>query len=201
VGGEARRRIAVALGVLGTVGIAIAAAAVGVRAYISEAGVPESGHSALYRWSVLAVAVSAAFTATLGLPRLTAVILAVGAPALAVSAAITCTKGCPLPPNEATTPSDLIHAAASSFGIALCALAMVTLAMRPGTSGRRNQMRLVSLVAVALAWPLLVATVIGIAVVRHSAFTGIVERLGVAVCLVWLISTAGLSGRTSAAER
>lgn len=192
--GEVRRGVAVGLGVLGTAGIVFAVAGKSLGTYISEAGVPGSGHSLLYRASVLAIAVTAALTATLGLPRLTAVTLAAAAPAVAVSGAVTCTDGCPLPPKDPTTLPDLIHAAASIAGVGLCALAMAALALRSGNSGRSHGLRQVSVVAAVFAWPLLIATGIGIGLLGHSVFTGAAERLAVAVCLAWLILAAALSG-------
>lgn len=189
-----RRGVAVGLGVLGTAGIVIAVAEAGVATYVSEASVAGNRYSPLYRASVLAVAITAALTATLGLPRLTTVILAAAAPTVAVSAAVVCTEGCPLPPHATATPSDLIHASASSSGVGLCALAMATLAWRPREPAGLRQ---VSLIAVALAWPLLIATAVGIVVAGRGVLTGVAERLAVVVCLIWLILTAALSGRTA----
>jgi hypothetical protein len=214
----------VALGVLGAVGLAVAVGGTGLANYVSESGVPGSGHSVLYRASVLAVAACAALTATLGLPRLTAIVLAAAAPMIGLSAAVTCTEGCPLPPYEESTPSDLIHAAGSIAGVGLCALAMATLAFAPAGRGLapRNihlsprssrlsppssrfsapgsgRMRSASLIAVAVGWPLLLATAVGIAVVGRSAYTGSVERLSLAVCLVWLVTVAALSRSDAAA--
>lgn len=196
----ARRGVAVGLGILGAAGIAIAVSEAGVATYVSEAGAAGNGHSPLYRVSVLAIAVTTALTATLGLPRLTAVMLAVAAPAVALSAAVTCTKGCPLPPHSPAQPSVLIHAAASAAGIGLCAVAMITLAMRPRETGRPARLQRVSLVAAALAWPLLIATAFGVAVTGRSVFSGVAERLAIAVCLTWLILIAALAGRVTTVD-
>lgn len=181
------QRAAVLLGLLGVAGLLVTVAP-GGSGYVSEAGVPGTAYSWLYRAAVLAIAATAALLAVV-LPVLWVRLpLAAAVPAIAVSGTVTCTAGCPLPPYEPTTPADLIHAGGSILGVGLCALAM--LAAARWESGRT---RSVSLIAVAVGWPLLAATAIGIAAAGRGAFTGAVERLSLAVCLLWLIAVAVLA--------
>jgi hypothetical protein len=189
--------VAALLGLLATVGLIISQLHGGPLGYVSEAGVPGLRFADLYRASVLAIAVMAALLGYALWPAAgdrpgppgwaAAALLATAAPMVAISAAVTCSEGCPLPPYEPTTTTDLVHAVASIIGVGCCALAMLVLAWRS-----EEPLRRVSRWAVALAWPVLVTTAVGILVVGRGAFTGLLERIGLAACIGWLVVVAGI---------
>jgi hypothetical protein len=174
-------------GLLAIIGLAVSVAPSGVDGYVSEAGVPGSGLEQLYRLSVLAVAGSAALlAAALRSPHaLAALALTIAAPAIGLSAVVSCTPGCPLPPYEPTTPADLAHAAGSLIGVTFCALAMLALARQ--STGR---LRRLSIAAIALSWPFLIATGAAIVFIGRGPITGTLERIGLTTCLLWIVTTA-----------
>jgi hypothetical protein len=175
------------VGLLAVIGLMVSVAPSGIDGYVSEAGVAGSPNAQLYRLSVLAIAGSAALlAATLRRPyALAALALAVAAPAIGLSAAVSCTPGCPLPPYEPTTAADLVHAAGSLIGVAFCALAMLALLWRS-----HGRLRRLCLLAVATGWPLLIATAISILAIGRSPITGALERAGLTICLLWIVTTA-----------
>lgn len=178
---------ALLIGSAAVAGIAVSSSAGGVGGYVSETGVPGHPYAQLYRQSVLGIAVTAAAVAGLlwSRCRWAALALLAAAPAVAVSGAVSCTDGCPLPPYAATTARDLGHAAASVIGVGCCALAMLAAAWLAS-----GWLRHASRIAVAAGWPLLIATAAGILAVGRGTFTGLTERLGLAVCVGWLLAVA-----------
>ena len=188
--------VAAVLGLVCAIALVLAVGSSTVGGYVSENGVAGSPHAALYRTGVLGIAIVAALLAIVlrKAQALAALPLAIAAPLITVSGAVSCTAGCPLPPYEPTTPADLVHAIASVLGVGCCALAMLALAWR-GT----GPSRLVSRFAVATGFPLLAATAVGIAAVGRGSLTGVMERLGLTVCALWLITIGALhaaAGRT-----
>lgn len=181
--------IATVLAVAAAVAITAAAVHVPLSGYVSEAGAVGSAYAGLYRAGVVTLAAATALlAASIGRSAVWVTVpVVLAAPAIVVSGSVRCTPGCPLPPYEPTTAADVVHAVGSIAGVGLCALAMLAVAYADmGVLSR------ISRYAVAVGWPLLVATAVGLAAVGHSVFTGTAERLGLAVCLVWLIAVAGL---------
>lgn len=189
--------LAAALAGFALIGLFIATGAFSVAAgYVSESGVAGTPHAGLYRLSVLAVAGAAGLLAWLLRHTVwsAATLLGAATPLVALSAAVSCTTGCPLPPYEQTTGTDLAHAAASLAGVACCALAMLQLA-RLAAPGR---LRSVTRLALAVCWPPLVGTAVLILLVGRGPVTGQVERFALAACIAWLIATAALLIRGAA---
>jgi hypothetical protein len=200
--------LAMLLGLLAGVGLIISQVAAGLAGYVSEAGVPGGRFALLYQLSVFAIAATAGLLAFALWPPTrprwgwellrhgwtAAALLAVAAPMVAVSGAVTCTDGCPLPPYEPTTATDLVHAGASVIGVGCCALAMLVLA-----GWGAGRLRTVSIVAVLVGWPVLLATAIGIVAVGRGSFTALLERIGLAACIGWLVAIAAVLTRPNPA--
>jgi hypothetical protein len=179
--------IAAVLALAAAVAITTAAAHLPLSSYVSEAGASGSPYGDLYRAGILTVAAVAGLLAAVFGRRAASVALplALAVPAIAVSGSVRCTPGCPLPPYEPTTTADVVHAVGSIAGVGLCALAMLALAYTG-----RGTLRRISRCAVAVGWPLLAATAVGLAAVGRSLFTGTAERLALLVCLGWLVAVA-----------
>jgi hypothetical protein len=196
--------LAMPVGLLAGAGLIISQLPRGLSGYVSEAGVPGSSLSGLYQLSVLGIAATAGLLGYVLWPTsrqhgrwwrgrrawAPAALLVTAAPMVAVSATVTCTTGCPLPPYEPTTPTDLVHAVASIIGVGCCALAMAALAWQA-----EGRLRTVSMVAVLAGWPVMLGTAIGIAAIGRGPLTALLERLGLAVCVGWLVSVAAILRR------
>jgi hypothetical protein len=181
------RHFSAVLGLLATGGLFFSVLSLPIGSYVSEAGVADSSHFVLYRASVIAAGVSAAALAA-GLLRkyaLAAFALFTAAPAIIGSAVVACTPGCPLPPHEATTARDLVHAAASTIGVGCCALAMLALARAASGPLRR-----LSWVAVLAGWPVLLATAIWMVAFGRGLGTGLLERIALLACLAWIVAVS-----------
>ncbi|MET8232290.1 DUF998 domain-containing protein [Micromonospora sp. NPDC005298] len=196
IGGDVARRVAasVAAGctLAGAVAVIVAVLAgpgPGLTGYVSEAGIAGSGHAATYRIGVLALA-GALLLIAAALPpgiRVASALLAVGAVCTAVSGAVTCSAGCPLPPFEETTVADLVHGGASIAATAAVVLSMVALAVS-GAAGRT--VRRLGAWAAVLALPLCAAVGLGMLVVGRGALVGVLERLVLALAVLWGVATA-----------
>ncbi|HZN19776.1 MAG TPA: DUF998 domain-containing protein [Micromonosporaceae bacterium] len=175
-------------------GLAVATGSVGLAAYVSEAGVPGAGYAGLYRASVLGIAGALALLAYALSPRpglATGTRLGSGVAGFAamlslVSAAAPCSPGCPLPPHETPTPTDLVHAGASVAGLALTALVMLVLTVHAGDP----LIRRISAVGAAVAVPLLAAAGLSILLAGRGLVTGLLERVALVACVGWLVATA-----------
>lgn len=180
------------LGCFAVLGLVLSVWPLGFESYVSEGGVPGTRRATLYTFSVLSIAASAGLLAWAyrKAAPLAALALVVAAPAIALSAAVPCTQGCPLPPYEESTASDLVHAAGSMAGVGACALAMLALAWQSAGGTRR-----LSVVALAIGWPLLLGTAISILATGRDVVTGTLERLGLAVCLLWIIAVSAVQKR------
>jgi hypothetical protein len=193
--------LAMPVGLVAGAGLVITQLPRGLSGYVSEAGVPGSPFATFYQLSVLGIAVTAGLLGYALWPldrrqpgawwrdrrSWAAALLAAAAPMVAVSATVSCTEGCPLPPYEPTTLTDLVHAVSSIVGVGCCALAMAAVAWQ--SAGR---LRAVSIVAVLAGWPVMLGTAIGIAAVGRGALTALLERLGLAVCVGWLVAIAAV---------
>ncbi|WP_420118810.1 DUF998 domain-containing protein [Micromonospora sp.] len=164
------------------------------RGYVSEAGVSDSAFASTYRMGVFALAaallsLAAALPVTL---RLAAGLLRAGAAGTVVSGAVTCSAGCPLPPFEAATPADLVHAGASIVAAGVTVLAMLVVGfLRPATPGLRRVAR----VAGVLALPVAGAVALGLLTVGRGDLVAGLERVLLVVCAGWGLCTALLLAR------
>ncbi|MGC9665467.1 DUF998 domain-containing protein [Planosporangium sp. 12N6] len=175
--------------VAGAAGLAVATGGYArVAGYVSESGVTGAPRAGLYRWSVICVGCAVALLAVVlrGSSRPAATLLAGAAPCAIVSSVVRCTRGCPLPPYEAPTAADLVHAGASIAGLLLLGGAMLVLA-RPGVDG---PVRRVGRGGLTVAVPLLAAAGMSMAVAGRGAATGVLERVALAAALGWLVAVA-----------
>jgi hypothetical protein len=102
----------------------------------------------------------------------------------ALSATFTCTAGCPLPPYEATTAADLLHAAVSILAIGAVALAMLAVA----AWGRDPSLRRVSRVGAVVVLPLVTAVGIALLAVGRGQITGVLERVVLVGVTAWTLA-------------
>jgi hypothetical protein len=130
--------------------------------------------------------------------------LAAAAPFAVTSAAVPCSPGCPLPPYESPSHSDIVHALASIGGLGLAAGAMLLLAFGaavdaeqdPWASRDRSRLRSASRVSAGLLVPLLAATGLAMLVTGRGLLAGVLERAALVVALCWLgIAAATLTTR------
>jgi hypothetical protein len=202
----ARRLTTRTLAVLSAVGAAVAGgtfivavlATQGVwyAGYVSEAGVAGQPYRLAYRLGLfglgaalvlLAGALRSSAATFRSLVGLTAAVLLIGGMLAGVSGSVSCSPGCPLPPYETPTTGDLVHAATSVLGVALCALAVLLLAFdRVDTASRR--------LARIAAGPVIAAGVLnvyGLAFVGRGYLTGIAERIMLLLVIAWCVAAAG----------
>lgn len=161
----------------------------GITGYVSEAGIADSGHAGTYRIGILALAGALLLIGAALPPGVWAApgLLAAGAVFTALSGAVTCSDGCPLPPFERATTADLVHGGASIAATAAVVLAMITLAV----SGPVGPMvRRLAGVAAALTLPLSAAVGLGMLVVGRGTVVGVLERLVLALAVLWGLVTA-----------
>ncbi|WP_328849498.1 DUF998 domain-containing protein [Micromonospora zamorensis] len=162
----------------------------GLTGYVSEAGIAGSGHATTYRIGILALAAALLLVGAALPPGVWAAapaLLATGAVFTAVSGAVTCSAGCPLPPFERATAADLVHGGTSIAATASVVLAMVTLAVS-GPAG--PVLRRLAGLAAAVALPLCAAVGLAMLVLGRGAVVGVLERLVLAIAVLWGLSTA-----------
>ncbi|MCG5439465.1 DUF998 domain-containing protein, partial [Micromonospora foliorum] len=162
----------------------------GFTGYVSEAGIAGSAHAATYRIGILALAgalllIGVALPPGVGMAA--PALLATGAVFTALSAAVTCSDGCPLPPFERTTTADLVHGGASIVATAAVVFAMITLAVS-GPAG--PTVRRLAGVAAALSLPICATVGLAMLVVGRGPVVGVLERLILALAVLWGLSTA-----------
>ena len=140
-----------------------------------------------------------------------ALAFAAAAPLAATSGAVSCTPGCPLPPFESPSQSDIVHALASIGGFGLATGAMLLLAIGEagavGSSGpagataeaagataeavrTRDPLRAASRVSAGLLVPLLAITGLVMLVTGRGLLAGLLERAALGVALGWLVTAA-----------
>ncbi|TQJ20929.1 uncharacterized protein DUF998 [Micromonospora sp. A202] len=188
VAGSAAAGCALAGAVAVTVAV-VAGPGPGLTGYVSEAGIAGSGHATTYRIGILALAAALLLVGAALPPGVWAApaLLATGAVFTAVSGAVTCSAGCPLPPFERATAADLVHGGTSIAATASVVLAMVTLAVS-GPAG--PVLRRLAGLAAAVALPLCAAVALAMLILGRGAVVGVLERLVLAVAVLWGLSTA-----------
>ncbi|RLP85275.1 MULTISPECIES: DUF998 domain-containing protein [unclassified Micromonospora] len=179
-------------GLAGAVAVTVAVIAgpgPGVTGYVSEAGIAGNGHATTYRFGILALAGSLLLLAAALPPgvRAAPALLAAGAVFTAASGSVTCSAGCPLPPFERATVADLVHGGASIAATASVVFAMVALAV----SGPVDRaVRWLSGGAAALSLPLCATVGLALLVIGRGALVGVLERLILALAILWGLTTA-----------
>ncbi|GAB3955892.1 DUF998 domain-containing protein [Micromonospora vulcania] len=196
--GDVARRVAgsaaVGCALAGAVAVTVAVLAgpgPGLTGYVSEAGIAGSVHATTYRIGVLALA-GALLLIAAALPpgvRLAPPLLAASGLFATLSGAVTCTAGCPLPPFERPTVADVVHGGASVAATGAVVLAMVALAVS-GPAGRA--LRRLAGGTAALALPLCATVGLAMLVVGRGAVVGVLERLVLALAVLWGLATATL---------
>ncbi|MFY1660221.1 MULTISPECIES: DUF998 domain-containing protein [unclassified Micromonospora] len=194
--GTARRIAAAFAAVCLAAGVAAVTVAVvagpgpGPIAYVSEAGIADSGYAGAYRMGIFSVAASLLLLAGALPPgvRAAAGLLGVGAVATVLSGAVTCSEGCPLPPFEATTVADLVHGGASIAATAAVVLAMLVLLFSPAAD---RGLRRIAAVGAAVALPVAAVVAAALLLVGRSALLGVSERVLLVVVAAWGLVTSG----------
>jgi len=162
----------------------------GLGGYVSEAGIAGSAYASTYRIGILALA-GALLLLAVALPpgvRVAApALLATSAVFTAVSGAVTCSEGCPLPPFERATVADLVHGGASivATGAVVLTMAVLAVSQQAGPAVRRLAAR-----TAALAFPLCAAVALAMLVVGRGTLVGVLERLVLALAVLWAMVTA-----------
>lgn len=188
----ARDRLAAvaSVAVAGGAGVMLYALAAGPepwwQGYVSEVGAAGRPYATVYRLGLLLIALGVALLGrALGRSGLLLLVAAVFA---GTSGLVPCSYGCPLPPYEPTTATDVVHTAASILGLAAlaAAMAMVWWEARPAT-------RL--LTAVALTLTVLLGAALGLMMLLAGRGTAsaLLERILLVVAVSWLVGTALLT--------
>lgn len=162
--------------------------------YISEAGVSGSPHAFGYRFGIVLIAgglllLALALRHTL---PLAAACLALGGLFSSMASAVNCSAGCPLPPYEVPTFTDLVHAGASIAAVSACLGAMAVVAVRAPTGAVRTLSR----AWLVVAMPLFLVAATSLLLVGRGRLTGDTERLILAVVIAWAFVLAVLYART-----
>lgn len=182
--------VCLAAGVAAVTVAVVAGPGPGPVAYVSEAGIADSGYAGAYRIGIFSVAASLLLLAGALPPGLRAAagLLGVGAVATVLSGAVTCSEGCPLPPFEATTVADLVHGGASIAATAAVVLAMLVVLFSPVAD---QGLRRIAAVGAALALPVAAVVALALLLVGRSTLLGLSERVLLVVVAAWGLVTSG----------
>jgi hypothetical protein len=156
--------------------------------YVSEAGVAGQPYWIAYRIGIFGLAAGFVLLAGAVRPvhRLAALILLGSGLLAGTSGTVSCTDGCPLPPFETPTARDLVHGGTSIAGVALCALAVLVLAVFAPAGDLRH----VSRVAIA---PIVAAGLVNayaLVFLGRGYTTGAAERLLLVLLVAWCLAAA-----------
>jgi hypothetical protein len=188
------RSVATVAGLSTATGIGlIAAAVVATRrlwfgGYVSEAGIVTEPNATLYQAGLVSLAVGLVLAALAVAPTVPAAgwLLVVSGAFAGVSGAVPCSEGCPLPPYEATTMADLVHAAASVVAVGASTLAMGAVALGPEADDRwRRASRTAFWITGGLV-ALAAAAMLGLG---RGYVTGLLERVILVGSCGWVLYT------------
>jgi hypothetical membrane protein len=164
--------------------------------YVSETGTGGRPHAVAYRCGLVILALGVALLAAALRParprdrRPAAGLCLIAAAVLAAtSGVVPCSEGCPLPPHEATTATDVVHTAASILGMFLLAAAMAVTWL----TGPRFATRRLAATALVLMVPLGAGLGLTMVIAGRGALGAILERLVLVVAVSWLVGTALLT--------
>jgi hypothetical protein len=197
------RPVAAAAGLSTVAGVGlIGAAVVATRrlwfgGYVSEAGIAAEPNAALYQAGMVCVAVGLVLAALAVAPTVPAAgwLLVLSGAFAGVSGAVPCSPGCPLPPYEATTMTDLVHAAASVLAVGASTLAMGAVALGRGPSGTAaghrvdDRWRRISRLAFWVTGGLVALAAAAMLGLGRGYATGLLERVILVGSCGWLIYT------------
>jgi len=157
--------------------------------YVSEAGTTGMPLATAYRWGLAGLAVGVGLLGrVLGRgSRPVATLLGSAAVLAATSGAVPCTGGCPLPPYEPTTLTDVTHTAASAIGLVLLAGAMALVALSAPFGA---VLRRLATVAVTVLVPLGAALGLTMLLSGRGPVSAGLERAALVVAVSWLVGTA-----------
>jgi hypothetical protein len=181
--------VAVLVGALTMLTGLIAAPGPWLDGYVSEAGTAGLPLAGAYRLGLVFLALGVALLGRALHPasRPVAVLLGLAAVLAGTSGAVPCSTGCPLPPFEPTTVSDVAHTAASIVGMVLLAGAMAAVAL---SAVFGPVLRRLAGVATVLTVPLGGALGLTMLFVGRSDLSALLERAALVVAVTWLIGTA-----------
>jgi hypothetical protein len=157
--------------------------------YVSEAGIATEPNAALYQAGMVSVAVGLVLLALAVAPTVPAAgwLLVLAGGFSGVSGAMPCSEGCPLPPYEATTMADLVHAVASVLAVAGCTLAMGAVAIGAAADARWRRL---SGIAFWVVGGLVAAAALAMLGIGRGYATGLLERVILVATTVWLLYTS-----------
>jgi hypothetical protein len=161
-----------------------------VSGYVSELGARGAPWAGVYRVAILAIAVGLGLLAVVYRPVsvTAAAALTVAAGFGTVSASVPCTPGCPLPPEPGAAPADVVHTGASTAGFVAAGVAMLILARIAAEPVAR-----LCRYAVVLVTGLGTPVGVGIILIGRGVFTGVLERVMMAVAIGWLVGVSALA--------
>lgn len=190
--------VAVLVGALTMLAGLIAAPGSWLAGYVSEAGTAGMPLAGAYRLGLVSLAVGVGLLgrALRATSRPVAVLLGLAAVLAGTSGTVPCTTGCPLPPFEPTTVSDVTHTAASIVGMVSLAGAMAAVAL---SAAFGPVLRRLAAVATALIVPLGGALGLAMLFAGRGTAGALLERATLVVAVSWLIGTA--AGAATARHR
>lgn len=152
--------------------------------FVSEAGIgAQAGPYRLAIWlAALALVLLGGLLA--GETVVGAGLLLVAGLAAALSSAVPCSAGCPLPPYESPTLSDLVHAGTSMLSVGAIALATVAVAYLGADPGLRRLSRLAAFVVI----PLVAGVGVGLLAIGKGHVTGGFERATLVAVTAWTVA-------------
>jgi hypothetical protein len=180
--------VAVAAGAAVMLVALVAAPGSWLAGYVSEAGTAGQPFAGAYRTGLISLGLGVALLAVSQI-RPAAVLLWAAAALAGVSGAVSCSGGCPLPPFERTTLTDVVHTAASVVGMVMLAAAMAAVWWRDP----RPVMRRTAAVAVSLTAPLGGALGLTMVFAGRNAVGAVLERLLLLVAVTWLVGVSALT--------
>lgn len=154
--------------------------------YVSEAGIPTEPTAALYQAGMVSVAVGLVLLALAVANTVPAAgwLLVVSGAFSGVSGAMPCSEGCPLPPYEATTMADLVHAGASVVAVAGVTLAIGAVAIAAAADPRWRRL---SGIAFWVVGGLVAAAAAAMLGIGRGHVTGLLERVILVATTAWLL--------------
>ena len=165
--------------------------------YVSEAGIAAEPNAALYQAGMVSVAVGLVLAALAVAPMVPAAgwLLVLSGAFAGVSGAVPCSAGCPLPPYEATTMADLVHAVASVLAVGASTLAMGAVAHGCEADDRWRRLSRIAFWATGALVALAAAAMLGLG---RGYATGLLERVILVGSCAWVFYTcAHLAARPS----
>jgi Protein of unknown function (DUF998) len=174
--------------------------------YVSEAGIATEPNAALYQAGMVSVAVGLVLAALAVAPTVPAAgwLLVLSGAFVGVSGAVPCSAGCPLPPYEATTMTDLVHAVASVLAVGANTLAMGAVAIGSGPSvtasggGADDRWRRRSRIAFWITGGLVALAAAAMLGLGRGYATGLLERVILVGSCAWVAYTcAHIAARPS----